>query len=279
MASKAALAVVLLLAASLAGCSGDGDGGGDSSSTSSSGSRITYTATRSTTSAASTSGSATTTSTGPAPNQAPAGSIAASVNGTHATFNLTGSDPDGDALVWDLEFGDGNATNGTTLPASVTHTYNATGNLTATLTLTDGTARTSYNVTVAVAASGGGAQAFTGSWVGGGAIACEQIINGDNLHQDAGPGEGVLFVTFAIDPSSVGKDFTVAIAAEAPAGLYELDFYGQPGGQGGTLAYFPSTDPTAVTMTGFGGTVPEGSVSAVFFPCTAGPGEFTFAVA
>lgn len=54
------------------------------------------------------------------------------------TFNLTGSDPDGNALSWSLSFGDGaaNAT-GNTLPDVVTHTY-AVGLYNVSLTITDG---------------------------------------------------------------------------------------------------------------------------------------------
>ena len=72
-------------------------------------------------------------------------------DGTKATFNLTGSDADSDPLVWDLDFGDGNATNGTSLPATVMHNYTKTGNLTVVFSVTDGKAPASYNVTVKVA--------------------------------------------------------------------------------------------------------------------------------
>lgn len=261
MASKAALAVALFLAASLAGCSGDGDDGGDSSSTSSSGSRITYTATVSpTTSSSATTTSASSTSGSPS-NQAPTGSISASVNGTQARFNLTGSDPDGDALVWDLAFGDGNATNGTTLPTSVTHAYNATGNLTATFTLTDGTARSSYNVTVQLA---GGAAGQTASLTyTGGAFGCGAEFD----PMPAGlPAAGVLYGEIVLEPATLGKPYRMTMTwASTPASLGgDIAFYDADG------AYVDGNLISGSSPLTFEGTLPAAANHAIVTTCDAG---------
>jgi len=94
----------------------------------------------------------------PAVNHAPTANLTATVgNGTAAlnvTFTLRGTDPDGDALTWALNFGEpanatagANATraHGTSLPANVTHAYKAGGRLNATLTVSDG-----HNATTAI---------------------------------------------------------------------------------------------------------------------------------
>lgn len=147
------VACVALVALAFAGCSEDPerypDGvpqtGTTGDSASESGSAI-----------GTTTSSSGTTTTGGTANQPPTGSMAAVVNGTGVTFALRGSDPDADALSWTLAFGDGNSTNGTSLPSNVTHTYAATGNLTATFTLSDGAHSVNYtaNFTVGGGSSG-----------------------------------------------------------------------------------------------------------------------------
>jgi PKD repeat protein len=145
MAAKPLLAVFLLAALALAGCSGGGDDGdkagpGSSSSTGS--------------------GSVTGTSTAPAPkaNHVPSAALNASVatgaSPLKVDFTVSGEDPDGDALSWTLAFGDGNRTNGTSLPATASHTYNVTGNSTiaAVLTVSDGRLNATGNVTIRVTA-------------------------------------------------------------------------------------------------------------------------------
>jgi PKD repeat protein len=138
MGLKPLVAVGFLLAVSLAGCSGGGD---DEPEASTSGSL---------------SSSGTTTG---LPNRAPTAQLNASVeNGTaplNVTFSLAGTDAEGDNLTWVLVFGDGNQTNGTSLPTTVNHTYAATGNHTASLTVSDGSLN--RTATAKVAAEGEGA--------------------------------------------------------------------------------------------------------------------------
>jgi hypothetical protein len=265
MRTAALVAITCMTALAFAGCAdrgGDGDGTSSSSSTS-----------RSATST-STSGSATTTSTssgsngtGPS-NQAPTGTLSASVNGTTATFNLTGSDPDGDTLAWDLDFGDGNRTNGTVLPTQVAHNYTTAGNLTVSYTLTDGQAPVSYNVTITVASGGpttlfvfSGAQTVPSNPVSStvipnvgfaGASACAGFTSGENEVD-------CVFAEFA--ESLAGKAFTITSSAGDP----DYEFWPQCG-------YAPAAGPDGIfavagsTAAGpEAGTVPAGAACVVIW--------------
>jgi PKD repeat protein len=110
------------------------------------------------------SASATGTSTGPAgngtvgnaTNHAPTANITVSpANGTaplNVTLTLSGTDADNDTLTWKLLFGDGNVTNGTTLPTSLVHRYAQGGNYTPTLTVTDGRSNTTASTKLPIAA-------------------------------------------------------------------------------------------------------------------------------
>lgn len=225
MASKAALAVALLMAASLAGCAGD-DGGEGSSTTSSTGSRITYSATPPpTTSSSGTSTSASSTSTSSQANRAPTATISVAVNGTNATFTLGGEDPDDDAIVWDLDFGDGNRTNGTTLPATVTHAY-AGGNYTAAFGVTDGVDRTAKETAVSIVAAGGSFPVvFTETAV----LPCPSctfnpVTNNCGSWQSGQ--SGVDCVVFALLPEHAGHPFhaiSVSTGAGADVGVEIFD--------------------------------------------------------
>lgn len=98
-------------------------------------------------------------------NQPPTGTMAVSVPGGAAplnvSFGLQGTDADGDALTWTLAFGDGNGTNGTALPANVTHVYAAAGAFNATFTLNDGTEEAAYHALVNVSANATAAAVLT----------------------------------------------------------------------------------------------------------------------
>lgn len=90
-------------------------------------------------------------------NTAPVANLTADIlNGTAPLLvNLTlhGSDADGDNLTWSLQVNGTQTANGTQLPATVVLNLTA-GNHSVLLTLSDGEAETSANLTVAVAASG-----------------------------------------------------------------------------------------------------------------------------
>lgn len=126
----------LLLVTSLAGCLA-----GDPQSTTST---ETQSSAPSTTATTTTSGPPSVTPTNPSgsPNAPPTANLTSDVpNGTvplNVTFSLSGTDEDGDALTWTLDFGDGNETNGTSLPVAVTHQYTYAQNFSVNFTVTDG---------------------------------------------------------------------------------------------------------------------------------------------
>lgn len=156
----ALLAVLLLSSLVLAGCSDGGDDDDDATSSSSTSTSRSAT-TGATTSGTSTSGSTTSSQPGQPgqepSNTAPVGSMAIApvANATQAfNFTLNGTDPEGDNIVWDLLFGDGQSTAGTVLPATAGHTYRLTGLYNATFTISDGRLQTTYNLTVNVTSGG-----------------------------------------------------------------------------------------------------------------------------
>ena len=160
MRTLLAIACLALLTTAFAGCAEDAERYPDGVPTTSA------SRSRTTTGSATGSGSASATSTGPVgnesdngTNQPPTASLDASPeNGTaplNVTFSLDGADPDGDNLTWVLVFGDGNQTNGTSLPTTVNHTYSSAGNHTASLTVSDGSLN--RTATAKVAAEGEGA--------------------------------------------------------------------------------------------------------------------------
>ncbi len=141
MRAVAVAAVLALLAATLAGCAGEDP--------------LRYPRT-STTSSSASSTSRTSTSAAPAPNATvapPTANLTVSpANGTaplNVTLELSGNVTQGN-LTWTLLFGDGNTTNGTSLPATLVHLYSGGGNYTPTLTVSDGTrnATATANLTV-----------------------------------------------------------------------------------------------------------------------------------
>lgn len=209
---RAILAVALLLTLVLAGCASKGGGGKDDDGTTPTGT-ASGTATGSGTSSASQTGTASSTSTGtggPA-NRAPSGAIAVVLNGTSARFNLTGSDLDGDALSWTLDFGDGNATDGSSLPANVTHLYEA-GNFTVVYNVTDGQATTTYNATIAVNATGGlETQAFSGNFFSNSPRCASSTAPYDAVPDS----QGLTYDSVAVLPGTWGRPFTVTFASGA----------------------------------------------------------------
>lgn len=137
MRLTAVLALACLLALAFAGCSGKG-GDGDGTSTTSSSSQSTTSATNSTT---------------PKPVAPPTANLTASpASGTaplNVTLSLSGNVSAGN-LTWTLLYGDGNRTNGTSLPATLVHQYTGGGNFTPTLTVSDGLRNSTANVTLRI---------------------------------------------------------------------------------------------------------------------------------
>ena len=100
---------------------------------------------------------ATVTITVDAANQAPTAALIATPTTGTAPLNVNfsgtpSSDPDGDALTYVWDFGDGNTATG----ATTSHVYTAVGGYTATLTVSDGTLTDSETATITVTSGGGG---------------------------------------------------------------------------------------------------------------------------
>lgn len=233
----ALLAAVLLCSMVLAGCSDDGDGDDGTSSSSSSSSRASSSASSST----SPSTSATTSTTSPPgqpgvepANTAPVGTMSAVSSALERTINFTlnGTDPEGDNFVWDLTFGDGQATSGTQLPANVSHQYPAVGLYNATFVITDGRLQSAYNLTVNVTAATAASGLF---FSGTTSVPCPQCTGGLDVFLSspvpppatpiAAPGwnaqePGIETQWVAITPDLVGKAFTVTATSDAAAAAF-----------------------------------------------------------
>jgi hypothetical protein len=164
-------------------------------------------------------GTSTKTGTGPgggngtsAVNRAPTASMNANNTGTapiNVTFALNGTDADGDAITWSLDFGDnGTAANGTSLPANVTHLYAAAGLYNATFAVSDG--KNTTTVTLALNITGGSSfDQFVAS--GTPDLACPQCsVAGANTGAGYRNGINELDSWFVEIPAgAVGQPFTL----------------------------------------------------------------------
>ena len=264
------LVAVLLLSLALAGCTGGDDDPEPTPSTSTTGTPPagSSSGTRTTTSSSGTSSS----SGGPTgiPNRAPSSGLAAVANGTQVTFNLTGSDPDGDTLDWEITFGDGNLSEGRGLPASVVHNYTKAGNVTAWLNVTDGKLTASANVTVVLAAGGGGPiQSVAGTWTVG-AFGCGAEY--DPFPTQLKQGSGTGFFAIDIAPATIGRPYTLVMTWDAtPAGLGgDIAFYDAEG------AYVDGNLISGTSPLTFTGEVPEGASFAITSVCDVPGAEIRY---
>ena len=249
---RIALLALLVLGLALSGCTSKGKGGDDGEATTST--------TSTSTSATATSTSATaTTSQAPKPNQAPTGSLSVSVNGTKATFNLTGSDPDGDALAWTLAFGD-NSTNqtGTALPANATHDYAAGGVYVVDLVLGDGKATARYNATLNLTGpSSAVVQAYSGNFFSQN----PRCANAAEPY-DAVPDSGkVTYDSVPVLAGTEGRPFTVVFSSGAA-----MDAILFADAAGAVLLELKTGLPSDADWTSEG-TVPATAVTVAFYGC------------
>lgn len=263
-------ALLLLLTVLLAGCASNGGGGGGDDEPS-----ATSSATRTASGTRSGSGTATASATGtgttaPQANQPPAGGVSTVVNGTSVAFNLTGTDPDGDALSWTLSFGDGNETAGTVLPAAVNHTY-AAGNHTAQYTLTDGKSTAVYNVTLNVTGSSGSGpiQTVKGTWPLG-AFGCGAEY--DPFPAELREASGTGFFSIDVAPATIGRTYTMVMTWDAtPAALGgDIAFYAADG------AYVEGNLITGSSPLTFTGPVPAGAAFAIASVCDVVGAEIVY---
>lgn len=286
MQALRAILVVFLLA--LAGCAGKGkddkaDDAGASGGTSSSGSPGAGGATSSSKAPGASAGSTSTGSTSSAPgsggNIAPSAVLAASVVTGAAPlavlFNITGSDPDGDALTWTLDV-DGNGTadyDGTDLPSEVNHTFTA-GLHVVNLTVSDGTdtALASVTVNVTAGAGTGPRQVVDGSYVvpaEGCPATGYDLAELDPLADAGGELDGVVRVQFAVDALTIGLPYSAAFTFDAGYLYVGANFYDGDDALLSSENTGQSPNFGGITLAG---TVPAAAAKAVLFAC-GGPTE------
>ncbi len=290
MRSVALLTILLLCATVLAGCSGGSDstgsasGAGTASGTGSSsqGSKSSSSAKGSTSQASGSPASSSGSGTGGPANRPPSAILTAGpVTGTApltVQFNLTGSDPDGDAIAWQLD-SDGNGkadTNGTTLPKQVSHTFNAAGRFVINFTVSDGklTAKTNATVVVGVTPPAGPTQIVDADYT----VAVEGCPSNvyDLAKKDpvlaAGQGaaaNGKTRVQAPVTQSTAGKTYTATWTFDTGQLSVGVSFYKT----NGDLVQAGS-DPMSAAFDGITktGTVPSGADVVVMFAC-GGPSQ------
>ena len=232
MGVKPLVAILLLCALALSGCSGKG--GGDDADSGDSVSSTTVTA---------------------QPNRAPTALLNVSAtNGTsplNVTFTIGGADLDNDTLSWSLSFGDGNQANGTSLPANATYVYNATENLTvqAILTVTDGTLNATANVTIQVLpAVAGAGTVFEGEVT----LPCDTpglcyVVGANGCIGWNAQEQGLDCIWFELAPELVGQPFVTESGGDV-----DLDFRSDCQVTGSSIAIFGAEGQEE-------GDVPDGS--------------------
>lgn len=192
-------------------------------------------------------------------NAPPMAALNVSIDGLMAVFNITVTDADNDTINWTLDAnGNGTVDHNGTESALVNVTYAAGGNYTALLSVTDGHNVT--NITLLVIAIAPEplppGQETTVTWIAGTlAPGCLGDIFGVPFAQEL---DGIAYQSFAIEPHTIGYDYTATATADptggGDAGLAFLD------ADWGTI----SSD--FVSRSG-AGTVPEGAAYGLFWSC------------
>lgn len=260
MTAKTALLGLLLLGAALSGCLGGGaPKTTDDASSSPPGGSSTATT-----------GTAPTTPTTSPPPVAPMANLTADlVNGTvplRVNFTLADAAGSGAELSWILELGDGNSTNGTSLPANVSHAYEAVGNFVVNLTIASEAGDSNASLLIVAEPARIVLQRETGAWTTGASYGCAAdpiAYPGD------APTDGVNLVEFAVAAATIGKSYklTFTQVAEPAVGVY-LSFYDADG------LWLERND--ADSFDPLTGTVPADAATAVVAPCNAGAGALVY---
>lgn len=283
-----ALVAVLALAFVLAGCSSTNDNTTSGNGTTGAGGTSGGATGGATTTGPGHTGSGSTT-TGPTSggggNNAPTGTVSASVPGgavpLNVTFALSGADADGDKLSWTLDAdGDGKTDDShaspATFPATSHFTYGQAGLYKVLYAVSDGTATKEYNVTLNVT-GGAPVQAVTGSWSYS-SIDCPGASSQtapDSAYFPA-PLDGKDHVAFTVDAATVGKTFTATfdfMGGTGQGGVYFSDASGAFLFRGLTGS---TTYPDPVTVSD---TVPAGAAHGFFFSCVNEPDAVSVAYA
>lgn len=219
-------------------------------------------------------------------NTPPTATLATSIDGGEVPFNVTfqmdGSDEDGDTLSWTLDV-DGDAipdAEGAELPAEHTHAYETEGVFTVTFTVSDGTDTavqalvvnaTAATVTPAPTepiqteelswtAGNGGCGASYSDWVFGTPLA------------------GITHAEFAVDPLSYGAKFTITfeVAGNPALTMIGIDFYGGEGTIPGSMAVIGDGAFDFLPVVELKGIVPDGAEMALVYDCGADGGSATY---
>jgi PKD repeat protein len=242
------LVAVLFLTVAFAGCSDGGGGGNDPAGDPDASGTSTQTGTSSQTGSASAS-STRSGSGAPQPNRAPVAQLGSNVTSGSAPlqvrFTLAGTDPDGDALTYTLDLGDGAAAKTGSLPATVNHTF-AVGNYTIELTVSDG--KLADNATVSIAALAGKSGGippvvtFTGTATGfcGDAGFLLTATDGECFPDEVTP-QHTFTMTSAVSKVVILLEWEVPYATDLD--LYIYDLGGEEVGQSGCANLDPYPNP------------------------------------
>lgn len=154
---------------------------------------------------------------------------ASAVNGTAplaVAFNVSAADASANA-TWELDFGDGNQTNGTALPATANHTF-AAGNFSVVLTIMDGNATANASLVVTVLADAKEPPQpvpATTHWTFGPTLGCIEDLAHTCQTLAAGPGsDGVDGHWITLGEAYWGRPLTSTVDKGDAAGTGEWPF-------------------------------------------------------
>lgn len=260
---RALLAFAFVTAMALAGCAGGGGGAdttGSDGTTGPGGTSKSGTSSGKPTSGAPTSGGPTSGgSPPPVGDRPPQGSIAASVvkGGVPLAvdFTLDGNDPDGRAVTWTLDVdGDGSADRqGDKLPTVANHTYTTAGVFNVTFRISDGSLSSSFNALINATGSSlpPSGQHFEGSFQSSTLYECRVGFRSET--------NNVTWTGMNVSPATVGKPFTATFTSSGQPICIGISWYMEDGSWIEDSGGLPTTTNTLE------GTIPEGSVRALFF--------------
>lgn len=260
MVRKTLLSIALLLTAALAGCADSGESedpdGTEGTETGTGDSQGTDDGTDGEGGNATTLGNATI-------------SIDASAGTAPLPVNFTlDAEGAGNSTAWTLDFGDGNASDGTGLPTTVAHTYNTTGNMTAAFEATDGDRSVSASVDVTVRSEEAAPPAApeTTHWEFGETVGCMEDLESTCQTYDDGPGsEGPDGHWIELGEAYWGLELTSTVDKGDEAGTGEWPFYD-------TDCFFTDADGGVVGEGHNGGdacmtgSIPEGTQWMYLYP-------------
>lgn len=260
---------LMFVLAAFSGCTGDGKGGDTTSTTVPPTTTATSpTSTPSPTASPDLTSVPPTTISDPPPGKPVANLTADIVNGTtpmDVTFSIIDSSEEGGNYNWTIEFGDGNSTNGTDVPAVVEHTFFEIGEYVANLTLSNeaGESNASLNITARDFA----AERHAGAWETG-VLAC---VAGSQEEWQFSEFNETSHVEFPVNNTTWNLTFFAVFDADG-ADSWMVDFYDE---DAALVASFTQTDNSTVN-----GTVPENATLLVLWACQpSGGGSAEYAAA